>query len=177
MKKPWIAIALLSLLPVQDAAAQEPPRLNDAEIAHVAVTANAIDIEVAALVPDRAQTEEVRTFARTMVTAHTGVNERAAALAGRLGVTPLDNEVSRSLRTDADQATARLENLRGSAFDRAYLEREVAYHTAVLAALEDLLIPATRNAELKALLEEVRPVIAAHLEHARHVAAGLPLDR
>ena len=63
--------------------------------------------------------------------------------------------------------------LQGSAFDRAYMEREVAYHAAVLEAIDGVLIPTTENAELKALLEAVRPAIAAHLEHARQVRAAL----
>ena len=94
------------------------PALTDPQIAHVAVTANAIDIEMAQLVESRTRTEEVRGFARTMITDHTAVNERAAALAERLGVTPEDNPVSRSLRESANEARERLEGLSGAAFDR-----------------------------------------------------------
>ena len=143
------------------------PVLTDPQIAHVAVTANAIDVEMAELVESRTTTRSVREFARTMITDHTAVNERAAALAQRLGVTPEDNPVSQSLLESAEEAQARLEGLRGEAFDRAYLAREVEYHQAVLDALADLLIPGATTPELRALLQEVRPAIAAHLEHAR----------
>src|SRR5690606_25913591 len=79
-----------------------PPSLTDPQIAHVAVTANAIDAELAGLVESRTTEEGVRAFARTMINDHTAVNEQAAALARRLGVTPEDNAVSQSLRSDAD---------------------------------------------------------------------------
>jgi putative membrane protein len=63
--------------------------------------------------------------------------------------------------------------LHGKAFDRAYLDREIAYHQAVLDALDGLLIPTTDNADLKALLQQVRPAVAAHLAHAKSLRPTL----
>lgn len=167
-----IAAALtLALLPALLAA--QAPQLNDAEIAHVAVTANAIDVDMAGLAETRAASDQVSQFARTMITDHTAVNEQAAALATRLGVTPEANAVSASLRASADSARTRLSALRGPAFDTAYMAREVAYHQAVLDALDGLLIPGTANPELRKLLMGVRPAIAAHLEHARQITQAL----
>lgn len=37
----------------------------------------------------------------------------------------------------------------------------------------DLLIPTTDNAELRALLVQVRPAIATHLEHAKNLRRSL----
>lgn len=154
-------------------ASKAAPTLGDAEIAHIAVTANAIDAELAELAGSRASDARVLGFARTMIADHTAVNERAAALAARLGVTPLDNEVSRSLRGGAEEARTKLEGLRGGDFDRAYMDREVAYHQAVLEALDGTLIPGASNAELATLLRQVRPAIATHLEHARSLRSSL----
>jgi putative membrane protein len=149
------------------------PDLDDPEVAHVAVTANQIDVDLARLAQARAAADAVKSFAATMIRDHTAVNERAAALAARLGVTPADNDVSRSLQDGARKARATLEPLEGAAFDEAYIEREIAYHQAVLDALDTVLIPTTSNAELERLLREVRPAIAAHLEHARQVKKRL----
>jgi putative membrane protein len=156
--------------PVTPEAAAPAP--TDPQIAHIAVTANAIDVEIARLAQDRTTTPEILAFARTMITDHTAVNERAAALSERLGVTPEDNPVSQSLQDGAAEATVQLSGLEGEAFDRAYVEREVAYHQAVLDALDQTLIPSATNAELRGLLEEVRPAIAAHLDHARALQTG-----
>lgn len=167
---------LLTLVAVAAAglhAQDAPPKLADAEIAHVAVTANTIDIELAQFAQERTRRPAVRQFAATMITDHSAVNAQAAALAGRLGVTPRDNGVSQSLLTGAAEARATLEPLRGDAFDRAYMDREVAYHQAVLDALDNLLIPSSSNAELRQLLVDVRPAIATHLEHARQVRRAL----
>jgi putative membrane protein len=166
-----LPFALASLL--QGQAAPPSSDLTDPEVAHVAVTANSIDIELGRLAQEKSRTESVRQFAGGMVSDHSAVNQQAAALAARLGVTPRDNAVSQSLQTGASEAKARLEGLSGAAFDRGYMDREVAYHQAVLDALDGLLIPTTENAELKKLLTDVRPAIAAHLEHAKRIRGTL----
>lgn len=153
--------------------ARQGSELDDARIAHVAVTANAIDVEMGELAKERARDARVRQFAERMVTDHTGVNEQAAALAQRLGVTPAANSISRSLREDAAAARRKLEGTATEGFDRAYIEHEVAYHRAVLNALDETLIPATRNAELKQLLEQARGAVAAHLGHAEELRQAL----
>jgi putative membrane protein len=160
-----LTVAAFSGLHAQAAA----PDLSDPEVAHVAVTANSIDIELGRLAQIRTHNAEVRKFATTMITDHSAVNAQAAALAGRLGVTPKDNAVSQSLLSGAADARKKIAPLRGSAFDRAYIDREVAYHQAVLDALDGLLVPTTENVELKKLLVDVRPAIAAHLEHAKQI--------
>lgn len=163
----------LALVQAPTPAPAPAPDLSDPAVAHVAVTANTIDIELATFAQTRTRNAWVKGFAASMIADHSGVNARAAALAGTLGVTPQDNDVSKSLVSGATQARASLEPLRGTAFDRAYIDREVAYHQAVLDALDGLLIPTTSNAELRQLLVDVRPAIAAHLAHAKQLQGRL----
>ena len=108
-----------------------------------------------------------------MVTDHTAVNKSATDLAAKLKVTPEDNPTSRSLKADGDKSIAHLKTLKGSAFDRAYVDREVAYHQQVIDALDKTLIPGATNDELKALLVKVRPAFVAHLEHAKRLQASV----
>jgi putative membrane protein len=168
-RKLSVAVLFALSLPLSLTAQAGPPDLSDAEVAHVAVTANTIDAELGALAESRARSAEVKRFAAMMKRDHTAVNERAAALARKLGVTPKDNAVSQSLLAGAKEARAKVDPLEGAEFDRAYIEREVAYHQAVLEALDGVLIPTTENAELKGLLVEVRPAFTAHLAYAKQV--------
>ena len=168
-----VALLLAASLQAQHPAPAALPNLSDPEVAHVAVSANAIDVDLATYAQARTRTSAVRQFAQTMISDHTAVNAQAAALAKKLGVTPADNAVSRSLLNGAADARKTLEPLQGVAFDRAYMDREVGYHQAVLDAIDQLLVPTTENAELKQLLVDVRPAIAAHLEHARQIRAQL----
>jgi len=139
---------------------------SDAQIAHIAVTANQIDVDAGNLALTRTQNPEVKKFAELMVKDHGAVNQQAGALAAKLKLTPEDNDTSKALKKGADEATAKLKALSGAEFDKAYVANEVAYHKAVLDAVDKALIPNAKNGQLKKLLEGVRPVIAAHLAHA-----------
>jgi putative membrane protein len=169
--------AILLSLAVASPVAAQAPDLSDPQVAHVAVTANSIDIDLAKLAQTKARSPEVQQFAATMITDHSAVNREAAALAGRLHVTPEANAVSQSLESGAAEARRQLEGLTGPAFDRAYIDREVAYHQAVLDALDKVLIPTTSNADLKKLLVDVRPAIATHLSHAKQLQSKLVAGR
>src|SRR5438093_13470778 len=144
---PAVALLFGTVLLAQNPAAASAPDLSDPEVAHVAVTANSIDIELATFAQARTHNSAVKQFAATMITDHSAVNAQAAALATKLGVTPADNAVSQSLLKGASEARAVIEPLKGKAFDKAYIDREVAYHQAVIDALHTVLIPSTSNAE------------------------------
>jgi len=164
-----IAMIICSLVNVAPGFAQDNPKLSDAEVANVAVTANQIDIDYAAIAKKKSKTEAVRDFAATMAGDHQAVIDKAVALVTKLHVTPQDNAVSKKLLADAANTRKKLNALSGKAFDKAYIDNEVAYHKAVIAAIEGLLIPESENAELKGLLESVVPAFKAHLKHAEMV--------
>jgi putative membrane protein len=147
--------------------------ITDAQIASIVVTANQVDIDAGKLASERATKAEVKKFGALMVTDHTGVNKAAVELVTRLKVTPQDNPTSQSLKSGGEKNVAHLKTLAGAAFDKAYVEQEVAYHTQVLDAVDKVLIPGASNAELKALLVKVRPAFVAHLEHAKQLQASL----
>ncbi|MBX3134320.1 MAG: DUF4142 domain-containing protein [Gemmatimonadaceae bacterium] len=155
----------------RSAEAPAPEALTDANIAAIVVTANTIDIQYADLALAKSQDAAVREFATMVKKDHESVNEAAGSLVARLGVTPQMNSIAFDLRDDAEVKRLTLRDFEGFAFDSAYAANEVTYHTTVLAAIDDALIPSAQNAELKALLVAVRPAVAAHLEHARHLAA------
>lgn len=147
--------------------------LGDPQIAYVAVTANSIDSSFGELALTKARSQAVKDFAQTMITDHGNVNRQAVELVQRLGVTPQENDVSRQLQAAADSTKNAMSALSGAAFDSAYIAREVTYHQAVLDALDQTLIPSSQNADLRALLEGVRPAFNAHLERARQVQSSL----
>jgi putative membrane protein len=151
-------------------AAGEP---TDAQIAAIVVTANQVDIDAGNLAKERAKSKEVQDFAVRMITDHGGVNQQATELAGKLHLTPEPNPTSESLKKGGEENVAALKKLDGAAFDKAYVDHEVAYHEQVLAAVDKTLIPNAKNAELKALLEKSRPVFVSHLEHAKRLQASL----
>ncbi len=165
----FVLASALALVPAV-AWAQSP---TDAQIASIVVTANRVDIDAGALAAARGTHADVKAFGRMMETDHAGVNKAAVELVTRLKVTPEDNPTSRSLKDGGDKNLARLRTLSGAAFDRAYIAQEVAYHQAVLDAVDKTLVPNATNADLKGLLVKVRPAFVAHLERAKQVQAAL----
>jgi putative membrane protein len=155
------------------AAAAGEAALSDPQIAAIVLVANQVDIDAGKLAAKKSTNAEVKKLAERMVTDHTGVNKAAGELAGRLGVKPEETEASRGLRAGGEATRGKLEKLGGAAFDKAYVDNEVAYHEAVIGVLDKQLIPSAKNAELKKMLVDVRPAFVAHLEHARQVQSAL----
>ena len=173
MKRATFGLALASLTLVAGATTARAQGINDAQIASIVVTANTVDIDAGKLAGKDAHSAEVKKFAHTMVTDHTGVNKAAVDLVTKLKVTPEDNDTSKALAKGGAENLASLKKLHGAAFDRAYIDHEVAYHQQVLDAVDKTLIPGASNAELKALLVKVRPAFVAHLDHAKMIQKSL----
>ena len=163
------AICLLSGAALTQGAAKP----TDPQIAHIAYTAGQLDIEAAKQAVNKSKNKEVRAFANDMVRDHTAVNKQALALVKKLKVTPEDNDTSRALTKQAAAKRVELAKLKGAAFDKAYVDNEVAYHKTVNGALESTLIPSANNAELKSLLQTGLKIFQGHEQHAEHVASGL----
>jgi putative membrane protein len=154
-------------------AASHAQTVTDPQIAAIVVTANQVDIDAGNLAASNASKADVKAFGKQMVTDHTGVNKQATELVTKLKVTPEDNPTSKSLKAGGEENLKHLRGLKGAAFDKAYVDHEVAYHQQVLDALDKTLIPNAKNEELKALLVKVRPAFVAHLEHAKHLQSTM----
>jgi len=145
----------------------------DPQIAHIAYTAGNLDIAAGKQALAKTHNKAVREFAQQMVRDHSAVNAKALALVKKLKVTPQDNATSQGLTKAADAERAKLAKLSGAAFDREYVNNEVAYHKTVNGALETVLIPNAKNGELKSLLETGLTLFKEHQAHAEQVAKGL----
>jgi putative membrane protein len=167
------AAAIATACIIAGAAAAPAAKPTDPQIAHIAYTAGLIDVDAGKQALDKSKNEAVRAFAQQMVGDHTAVNDQALALVKKLNVTPEDNATSKSLTSQAEAERTKLAGLSGAAFDKAYVDNEVAYHKTVNAALKDTLIPDAQNPELKGLLQSGLTLFQAHLEHAETLAKQL----
>ena len=166
MKNLILAIALL--IPIAEVAA-DTSKLNDAQIAAIAVAANEVDINAAKVAESKASNPEAKAFAHRMIADHTDVIKQATALVTKLKVTPEENIVSRSVRSDGQKNLDRIKKLNGKPFDKAYIYEEIVFHKQVLDLIDQRLLPSAQNEELKALLVKVRAAVASHLEHAQKI--------
>ncbi|HEX6975914.1 MAG TPA: DUF4142 domain-containing protein, partial [Vicinamibacterales bacterium] len=121
--KVFVFAAALSL-----AAAASAQTVTDPQIASIVVTANQVDVDAGKLAASTTANADVKAFAQLMVTDHTSVNKSAVDLVTKLKVTPEDNPTSQALKSGGDKNVATLKTLKGAAFDKAYVDHEVAYH-------------------------------------------------
>jgi putative membrane protein len=146
--------------------------LDDATIVAIFDEANTADIETGGLAEKMGSTKEVRDFGAMLARDHKAVRQQGRELAKKLGVTPTPPKPDDYAKAHADAMT-KLKALKGAEFDKAFLEHEVAYHDAVIAAVTNTLLPATKSPELKNLETTVAPAFVAHRDAAKNMLSKL----
>src|SRR3954453_2801748 len=144
------------------------PALDDPTIVAIFDNANTADIQTGKLASERGHSKDVRQFGAMLARDHAMVRQQGRDLAKKLGVTPTPPAGDKS---EADEAAVikRLSALHGAEFDRAFLQREIQFHSDVIAAVNSTLLPAIKNEELKALVVKVAPAFQAHLQMAENL--------
>jgi len=174
-KSLWTAAAIIFALAMHPARAnaQGGGAPSDPQIVGIVVAADQIDIDYAKLAMSKTKNKQIRDFAQQMITDHSTVSQSVFGLAAKLSVTPADSDTSNSLKAQAQQMTQKLQSLKGKAFEKAYIDNEVAYHQAVVNATKTVLVPSAQNAELKSALQGAVPLFEGHLQHAQRVQSAI----
>lgn len=162
-------IATLTATAAAPMALHAQATLNDPAIVGIFDAANGFDIATGSLAAKKGSSASVKEFGAMLAKDHTGVRQMGRDLAKKLMVTPTPVAKDFALKVGNEEALKRLGGLSGAAFDKAFLEHEVAYHTAVIDAVTKTLLPAIQNAELKALVEKVAPAFVAHRDAAANM--------
>lgn len=142
---------------------------SDGEIAGILKGANDIDIKTAEYVRDNTKDPNVKRFAEQMITDHTASNKNAADVFKRANVNVQDSALSKQLKDDADRFMNELKKQSGAAMDRLYIDHEIVFHQQVLDTIDNQLLPNAKNPEIRSLINNVRPTIKAHFDHANQV--------
>lgn len=153
----------------QPAAKPAEKPLSDGEILMVTSTVNNGEIEMAELAKKSATSADAKGFAAMMITQHREMENKGKAVATKAKITPVDNEVSSTLKSDVQSTISNLRNQKGKDFDKAYIESQVKAHRDVLTIFDTKLVPNAQNGELKALLADDRTHVAAHLAKAEEI--------
>jgi putative membrane protein len=146
--------------------------LDDPTIVAIFDEANTADIETGELGATKGTTKEIRDFGAMLARDHKAVRKQGRELAKKLGVTPTPPKDDQGARDHA-AAMKELRALKGSAFDHAFLQHEVAFHKAVIDAVNSTLLPAIKNAELKDLVVKVAPAFQTHMLAAQNLEGKL----
>lgn len=146
--------------------------LDDATIVAIFDAANTYDIETGHLALQKSKNPAVKKLATQFIHDHKQLQQQGRDLAKKLGVTPTPPS-NFELTTAHQKAIDELRGKSAADFDRTYAQDEVDYHQAVIDAINQQLLPAVQNAELKALIVKVGPAFQGHLEAAKRLQSQL----
>jgi putative membrane protein len=168
-------IAVLSLFGTAAWAQQSggEAKPSDPQIVGVVSAANQIDINEAKMALKKTKNDQVKQFAQQMIDDHTKLQKSVDDLAKKLNVKAEPSDISKSLHSADAAEMKKLRGLRGKAFDKEYIDHEVAYHQQVIDAASKVLIPNAQNAELKSALEGAAPLLQGHLDHAKQIQSSM----
>lgn len=151
--------------------AQATPSLSTADASFVndAGRAGITEVTFGQLARAQGSRAAVRDFGLRMVTEHTSLNQELTRLAAAKKITPTVT-VDVAHQTTYDQIAA----LKGRAFDRAYLNAQVADHQATLAIYQEEASNGT-DPDVRAFAAKVVPMLQAHLALAKRLGGVVTL--
>jgi len=146
--------------------------LTDANIVALLDEANQADSAAGAYALTKAASPEVKAFAKLMMGEHHALRAAGQQLAKKLNVTPQPPPEDAVQAAGTSEMAALRAAPKGAQFDRTYIDQEVAIHKAVL-DLAGKAHDQAKNEELKALIEQAKPVIQKHLDRAEEIQTKL----
>lgn len=131
------------------------------EFINKAGASDAFEIAAAKLAATNGSSNEVKSFAADMITAHTDSTTKIKTAAGLSSLSP-----DATLSDDQKEDLADLGKKKGAEFDEAYIDGQIDAHQDALAMVRDYAEHGD-NAALKTTAGELAPVIQKHLDHAK----------
>ncbi len=149
-----------------------PPPLTDVNIVAILDAANAADSAAGNVASTKGKHSDVKSFGRDMMRDHHALRKAGQDLAKKLNLTPAMPAGDTSQAAAQNWQNTLTSTPAGDAWDKAYIDHEVAYHQAVLQTAQAAL-GAAQDTSLKALITKAAPNIEAHLKHAQAIQAKL----
>jgi putative membrane protein len=149
-----------------------PPALTDTAIFGLLDEANVADSASGALAAKKGSSASVREFGHQMARDHHMLRKAGQDLAKKLNITPApptNDTLPAAAKRMGDSLTA---EAKGPAWDKAYIDNEVAVHQSVLALLQTAQ-GAASDTSLKALIQKAQPTIQGHLTKAQDIQGKL----
>lgn len=157
-----------------DTSAMAPaaPAMTDANIVAYLDAANVADSAGGKVASTKGTDKDVQAFGKMMMGEHHALRVAGQDFAKKASITPAvaSNDTTKA---HGEHELATLNSTpKGAAWDKAYIDGEVATHQSVLDNAKSA-HDATQNADLKALLEKATPVIQKHLDRAKEIQKKL----
>jgi putative membrane protein len=166
------ANAAASTTPAATSTTAAAPAMTDANVLAYLDEVNMADSAGGSIAASKGTSADVKAFGRDMMRDHHALRVAGQDVGKKANITPqpaANDTVPAHASKMSDSLKAQA---RGAAWDKAYIDHEVAMHEAVLNTAQTAL-GATQNADLKALIQKAAPNVQAHLDHAKQIQSKL----
>jgi putative membrane protein len=157
-----LAMACIAAIAFAQTPAQTPP--SGSEFLKKAMQGNTTEIEAGELAANKATSDAVKKLGQMMAEQHSGARDKVAALAKRKNV-----ELPKEISEQQKDVLEKLQAAEGPRFDQEYVAEMVKAHEATIQMLNTE-IETGRDADTKALAQELLPTVKAHLSEANRLA-------
>jgi putative membrane protein len=152
--------------------ANTAPAMTDANIVAYLDEVNMADSAGGKLASTKGTSKAVRDFGLEMVKDHHTLRAEGQALAKKNSITPAASTNDTTQAAAQHTMAAMTSMAKGAAWDKAYIDHEVAMHQEVLDNAKSA-SNATQNADLKAMIEKAAPIVQQHLDKAKNIQKTL----
>jgi putative membrane protein len=147
--------------------------LSAANIASLIGLTNAGEIAQARVAQEKATNADVQAFAKQMIGDHEAMQKSLDSLAKAKSVSPAAPPQADQMKQDASTTLSTLNSTpKGAAFDKAYIDAQVAAHQKALNDLQNFANSAP-DPDLKTLIQGAIPKVQGHLDKAQQIQSKL----
>ncbi|HEX4512638.1 MAG TPA: DUF4142 domain-containing protein [Polyangiaceae bacterium] len=158
-----------------------PPRVEpkpietftDDQILALLATFNGGELDLVALVPERARDAGVKRFASTLQKDHASARDTELRLSERLVMKPVTSDRMRELQMETQKEVDKLRAMSGHDFDVEFVTNQVDRQRDCLAMIDLQLVPSSRVPEIRAHLASVRDDVDHHLRDGEQLKRAL----
>ncbi|HEY1959300.1 MAG TPA: DUF4142 domain-containing protein [Polyangiaceae bacterium] len=144
---------------------------SDGQIVGFVDAVNKAEIEQAHVALQKAKDPQVKAYAQMMINQHGQAQQNMHRSLS--SITPETTPQVSQLESDAQSKLSNLQQKTGSDFDRAYIDLQIQEHQQVLNTLDNQLLSAAHDSQLKQQLTGLRPELQHHLERAQAIQSHL----
>jgi len=173
MRKFALSLAVVGLVNGSALVAMAQETLTDAKIIKLIETAHEGEVDHAKLAKYKAESKDVKDFAKNMIDEHKKSEKEGKDVAKKANVKAEDSTASKDLKNLAETKEKDLKKFKGKDFDKAYIDQQISMHQMLLDDLNQKFIPSVQSPDIKAYLEATKAHVEKHLSRAQEIQTTL----
>jgi putative membrane protein len=135
--------------------------------------ANTTEIQLSTMAAGKARSPAVKQIARKLAADHSKNRQEVRALAQKLNVDLIPSAGGSVAAADSAALPSDLQGKTGSAFDKAFVQHEIADHQSNIEKIQGQILPSVQNDQVKSYLQKTVTEMQGHLSSLKQVQQQL----